>query len=193
MMPLRRLCRWLTPLAVLALSTAAARAQDETGPSHRAAGPRLLPRLPVHRAGAGGRLHAHPQVVAMPAWIDDELNDRRRRGLYRTRRRMQSAQGVRVRRRRPGARQLLFQRLPRPGRRPAPGPRGGPRGPALRLRRGGVAAGVGLPAAAARPGARPRRLGGDRGGAGLRQRLRGQPGGGHGPGRAATTPSSATS
>ena len=33
----------------------------------------------------------------MPAWIDDELNDRRRRGLFRTLRRMESAQGVRVR------------------------------------------------------------------------------------------------
>jgi 8-amino-7-oxononanoate synthase len=33
----------------------------------------------------------------MPAWIDDELNDRRRRGLYRVRRRLQSAQGARVR------------------------------------------------------------------------------------------------
>jgi 8-amino-7-oxononanoate synthase len=33
----------------------------------------------------------------MPAWIDDELDDRRRRGLYRARRRVQSAQGVRIR------------------------------------------------------------------------------------------------
>jgi 8-amino-7-oxononanoate synthase len=33
----------------------------------------------------------------MPSWIDDELNERRRRGLYRTRRRLDSAQGARVR------------------------------------------------------------------------------------------------
>src|SRR5207237_4452440 len=45
-----------------------------------------------------------PQVVAMPSWIDDELTDRRRRGLYRRRRRVQSAQGVRVR---VGGRELL--------------------------------------------------------------------------------------
>ena len=34
MMLIRRLCRWLTPLAVLAVATAAARADEETGPSH---------------------------------------------------------------------------------------------------------------------------------------------------------------
>ncbi len=33
----------------------------------------------------------------MTAWMDDELNERRRRGLYRTRRRLASAQGARVR------------------------------------------------------------------------------------------------
>jgi hypothetical protein len=33
-MMIRRLCRWLTPLAVLVLTTASARAQDETGPTH---------------------------------------------------------------------------------------------------------------------------------------------------------------
>jgi 8-amino-7-oxononanoate synthase len=33
----------------------------------------------------------------MPAWMDDDLNERRRRGLYRTRRRLESAQGARVR------------------------------------------------------------------------------------------------
>jgi len=33
----------------------------------------------------------------MPSWIDDDLNDRRRRGLFRTRRRLLSAQGARVR------------------------------------------------------------------------------------------------
>jgi hypothetical protein len=32
-MLIRRLCRWLTPLAVLAASAASAAAQDETGPS----------------------------------------------------------------------------------------------------------------------------------------------------------------
>jgi 8-amino-7-oxononanoate synthase len=32
----------------------------------------------------------------MLSWMDDDLNERRRRGLYRTRRRLQSAQGVRV-------------------------------------------------------------------------------------------------
>jgi 8-amino-7-oxononanoate synthase len=32
----------------------------------------------------------------MLSWMDDDLEDRRRRGLYRTRRRLQSAQGVRV-------------------------------------------------------------------------------------------------
>jgi 8-amino-7-oxononanoate synthase len=35
-------------------------------------------------------------VTHMLAWMDDDLNERRRRGLYRTRRRLQSAQGVRV-------------------------------------------------------------------------------------------------
>lgn len=33
----------------------------------------------------------------MTAWMDDELNERRRRGLYRVRRRLQSGQGVRIR------------------------------------------------------------------------------------------------
>src|SRR5271166_3645948 len=33
----------------------------------------------------------------MPSWMDDELNDHRRRGLYRSRRRLESAQGARVR------------------------------------------------------------------------------------------------
>src|SRR5260370_2413024 len=33
----------------------------------------------------------------MNAWMDDDLAERRRRGLYRVRRRLQSAQGVRVR------------------------------------------------------------------------------------------------
>lgn len=33
----------------------------------------------------------------MPAWMDDDLEERRRRGLYRVRRRLQSGQGVRVR------------------------------------------------------------------------------------------------
>ncbi len=33
----------------------------------------------------------------MAPWMDDDLNDRRRRGLYRVRRRLQSAQGPRVR------------------------------------------------------------------------------------------------
>ncbi len=33
----------------------------------------------------------------MPAWMDDDLNERRRRGLYRRRRRPESAQGARVR------------------------------------------------------------------------------------------------
>ncbi|MBI1917252.1 MAG: 8-amino-7-oxononanoate synthase, partial [Planctomycetes bacterium] len=33
----------------------------------------------------------------MPSWIDDDLLDRRRRGLFRTRRRLLSAQGARVR------------------------------------------------------------------------------------------------
>ena len=33
----------------------------------------------------------------MTAWMDDELNDRRRQGLYRRRRRLESAQGARVR------------------------------------------------------------------------------------------------
>ena len=33
----------------------------------------------------------------MAAWLDDDLTDRRRRGLYRVRRRLQSAQGPRVR------------------------------------------------------------------------------------------------
>jgi 8-amino-7-oxononanoate synthase len=40
----------------------------------------------------------------MPSWIDDELNERRRRGLYRRRRRLDSAQGARVR---VGGRELL--------------------------------------------------------------------------------------
>ncbi|HXG11164.1 MAG TPA: 8-amino-7-oxononanoate synthase [Gemmataceae bacterium] len=35
----------------------------------------------------------------MPTWMDDDLEDRRRRGLYRVRRRLQSAPGARVRRR----------------------------------------------------------------------------------------------
>src|SRR5947209_14666102 len=38
------------------------------------------------------------------SWFDDELNDRRRRGLYRTRRRLQSGQGASVRL---GGRELL--------------------------------------------------------------------------------------
>ncbi len=33
----------------------------------------------------------------MPDWWDHDLTDRRRRGLYRVRRRLQSAQGPRVR------------------------------------------------------------------------------------------------
>ncbi|HEY7158465.1 MAG TPA: 8-amino-7-oxononanoate synthase [Gemmataceae bacterium] len=33
----------------------------------------------------------------MPDWMDDDLEERRRRGLYRVRRRLQSGQGVRVR------------------------------------------------------------------------------------------------
>jgi 8-amino-7-oxononanoate synthase len=33
----------------------------------------------------------------MPPWMDDDLDDRRSRGLFRTRRRLRSAQGVRVR------------------------------------------------------------------------------------------------
>jgi 8-amino-7-oxononanoate synthase len=33
----------------------------------------------------------------MPSWLDDDLSDRRHRGLYRVRRRLQSAQGPRVR------------------------------------------------------------------------------------------------
>src|SRR5579864_936518 len=33
----------------------------------------------------------------MPSWIEEDLNDRRRRGLYRRRRRLLSAQGARVR------------------------------------------------------------------------------------------------
>jgi 8-amino-7-oxononanoate synthase len=33
----------------------------------------------------------------MPAWMDDDLDERRGRGLYRVRRRLQSGQGVRVR------------------------------------------------------------------------------------------------
>jgi 8-amino-7-oxononanoate synthase len=32
----------------------------------------------------------------MPAWMDDDLDERRRRGLFRVRRRLESAQGVRV-------------------------------------------------------------------------------------------------
>src|SRR5277367_5387103 len=32
----------------------------------------------------------------MLSWMDDDLNERRRRGLYRTRRRLQSAQGARI-------------------------------------------------------------------------------------------------
>jgi 7-keto-8-aminopelargonate synthetase-like enzyme len=32
----------------------------------------------------------------MLSWMDDELDDLRRRGLHRTRRRLESAQGVRV-------------------------------------------------------------------------------------------------
>lgn len=40
----------------------------------------------------------------MSSWIDDDLNDRRRRGLYRRRRRLLSAQGPRVRL---GGRELL--------------------------------------------------------------------------------------
>src|SRR5690242_4080511 len=32
----------------------------------------------------------------MPAWMDDDLEERRRRGLYRVRRRLQSAQGPRI-------------------------------------------------------------------------------------------------
>ena len=34
----------------------------------------------------------------MPAWMDDDLNDRRPRGLYRVRRHLQSSQGPRVQR-----------------------------------------------------------------------------------------------
>ena len=33
----------------------------------------------------------------MPPWMDDDLNDRRRRGLYRRRRQLLSAQGAQVR------------------------------------------------------------------------------------------------
>ena len=33
----------------------------------------------------------------MPPWMDDDLADRRRRGLYRSRRCLQTAPGVRVR------------------------------------------------------------------------------------------------
>src|SRR5689334_16809589 len=33
----------------------------------------------------------------MPAWMDDDLDDRRRAGLYRRRRRLQSGQGAEVR------------------------------------------------------------------------------------------------
>src|SRR5437016_5124490 len=45
-----------------------------------------------------------PHTVSPFPWIDDDLNDRRRRGLYRTRRRLRSGQGVRVRL---GGRELL--------------------------------------------------------------------------------------
>lgn len=41
-----------------------------------------------------GRLHF--EVAAMPSWMNDELLERRRQQLYRVRRRLQSAQGVRV-------------------------------------------------------------------------------------------------
>src|SRR5258707_370249 len=51
-------------------------------------------------------------------WMNDDLNDRRRRGLYRTRRRLQSGQGVRVRL---GGRELLnFSSNDYLGRAPAP-------------------------------------------------------------------------
>src|SRR3954447_9718961 len=46
----------------------------------------------------------HPSSLPMPPWMDDDLRDRRRQGLYRVRRRLQSAQGVRVR---VGGRELL--------------------------------------------------------------------------------------
>ena len=36
-------------------------------------------------------------MLLMSAWMDDDLEERRRRGLYRVRRRLQSAQGARVR------------------------------------------------------------------------------------------------
>ena len=39
----------------------------------------------------------NPLATPMAHWMDDDLNDRRRRGLYRVRRRLQSAQGPRVR------------------------------------------------------------------------------------------------
>ena len=108
-------------------------------------------------------------------WMDDDLNDRRRRGLYRVRRRLQSAQGPRVRLH--GREFVNFSsndyldlaadpRLARAAARAA--------------RRYGCGAGAsplvsGLSAAAARPGTRPGALGGDRGRPGFQQRFRRQP------------------
>jgi 8-amino-7-oxononanoate synthase len=48
--------------------------------------------------GGGEWIIIHRGFSIMPAWMDEELRDLRRRGLYRQRRALQSAQGPRVRR-----------------------------------------------------------------------------------------------
>ena len=81
---------------------------------------------------------ARPLVtLGMLSWMDDDLDERRRRGLYRTRRRLQSAQGPSRRAQGPRIRQLLLQRLSRSGRRSAAG-----RGRRPRARRYGCGAGA---------------------------------------------------
>src|SRR4051794_17606762 len=47
----------------------------------------------LFRGARAGRLSR----IAMPAWMDDDLDERRRRGLYRRRRRVTSAQGPHIR------------------------------------------------------------------------------------------------
>ena len=54
----------------------------------------------------------------MPDWWDHDLTDRRRRGLYRVRRRLQSAQGPRVRLHGRDFVKLFLQRLSESCRRP---------------------------------------------------------------------------
>src|SRR5262245_47155414 len=58
--------------------------------------PAVAPPRRPHTLFRGGRARHYPRI-AMPTWMDDDLDERRRRGLYRRRRRVTSPQGPHIR------------------------------------------------------------------------------------------------